>query len=183
MAGNSVILKVALQTPRVAERYAAAFAAAGLPDGVFQYLHADHDQVASMIRDPRIAFVAFTGSVAGGHAVQQAAAERFIATNLELGGKDPAYVRPDAPLEATIDNLVDGAYFNAGQSCCAVERIYVHQDVYRDFVDGVRRADAGHTGWATRSMPRRRWGRWCVRRRQTSSAIRCARRPAAARAL
>ena len=68
--------------------------------------------------------------------VQRAASEQFIATNLELGGKDPAYVRPDAPLAATIDNLVDGAYFNAGQSCCAVERIYVHQDIYRPFVDG-----------------------------------------------
>jgi len=135
MAGNSVILKVAQQTPRVAEHYAAAFEAAGLPGGVFQYVHADHDQVAAMIRDPRIAFVAFTGSVAGGHAVQQAAAGRFIAANLELGGKDPAYVRPDAPLEATVANLVDGAYFNAGQSCCAIERIYVHQDVYREFVD------------------------------------------------
>jgi acyl-CoA reductase-like NAD-dependent aldehyde dehydrogenase len=135
LAGNSVILKVAQQTPRVAERYAAAFAAAGLPDDVFQYLHADHDQVASMIRDPRIAFVAFTGSVAGGHAVQHAAAGRFIAANLELGGKDPAYVRPDADLESTVANLVDGAYFNAGQSCCAIERIYVHRDVYRGFVD------------------------------------------------
>jgi acyl-CoA reductase-like NAD-dependent aldehyde dehydrogenase len=135
LAGNSVILKVAQQTPRVAERYAAAFVAAGLPDDVFQYLHADHDQVASMIRDPRIAFVAFTGSVAGGHAVQHAAAGRFIAANLELGGKDPAYVRPDADLESTVANLVDGAYFNAGQSCCAIERIYVHRDVYRGFVD------------------------------------------------
>lgn len=136
MAGNSVILKAAQQTPRVAERYAAAFEAAGLPDGVFQYLHVDHDQVAAIIGDPRIAFVAFTGSVVGGHAVQQAAAGRFIAANLELGGKDPAYVRQDAPLEATIANLVDGAYFNAGQSCCAIERIYVQQDVYHDFVDG-----------------------------------------------
>jgi len=72
----------------------------------------------------------------GGHAVQQAASKRFISSNLELGGKDPAYVRADAPLEATIENLVDGAYFNAGQSCCAVERIYVHRDVYRQFVDG-----------------------------------------------
>jgi len=135
LAGNSVILKVAQQTPRVAERYAAAFAAAGLPDDVFQFVHADHDQVASMIRDPRIAFVAFTGSVAGGHAVQHAAAGRFIAANLELGGKDPAYVRPDADLESTVANLVDGAYFNAGQSCCAIERIYVHRDVYRGFVD------------------------------------------------
>ena len=136
MAGNSVILKMAQQTPLVSERYAEAFEEAGLPRGVFQYLHASHDDVARMIGDRRIAFVSFTGSVAGGHAVQQAVSQRFIAANLELGGKDPAYVRPDAPLEATIENLVDGAYFNAGQSCCAVERIYVHRDIYREFVDG-----------------------------------------------
>jgi acyl-CoA reductase-like NAD-dependent aldehyde dehydrogenase len=136
MAGNSVILKMAQQTPLVSERYAEAFAEAGLPRGVFQYLHASHDAVAQMVGDRRIAFVAFTGSVAGGHAVQQAASKRFISANLELGGKDPAYVRPDAPLKATIENLVDGAYFNAGQSCCAVERIYVHRDIYREFVDG-----------------------------------------------
>ena len=136
MAGNSVILKLAQQTPLVSERYAEAFEEAGLPAGVFQYLHASHDDVARMIGDPRIAFVAFTGSVAGGHAVQEAASGRFISSNLELGGKDPAYVRPDAPLEPTIANLVDGAFFNAGQSCCAVERIYVHRDVYAAFVDG-----------------------------------------------
>jgi acyl-CoA reductase-like NAD-dependent aldehyde dehydrogenase len=136
VAGNSVILKVSQQTPRVAERYAEAFRDAGLPPGVFQYLHASHDDLARIIADPRIRFVSFTGSVAGGEAVQKAASTQFISTNLELGGKDPAYVRPDAPLDATIDNLVDGAYFNAGQSCCAVERIYVHQDIYRRFVDG-----------------------------------------------
>ena len=135
-AGNSVILKVSQQTPRVAEHYHEAFRDAGLPEGVFQYLHASHDDLARLIADSRIRFVSFTGSVAGGAAVQRAASEQFIATNLELGGKDPAYVRPDAPLEATIDNLVDGAYFNAGQSCCAVERIYVHQDIYRPFVEG-----------------------------------------------
>jgi acyl-CoA reductase-like NAD-dependent aldehyde dehydrogenase len=136
LAGNSVILKIAPQTPLVAERYAEAFKAAGLPEGVFQFLHIDHDQVAEVIRDPRVGFVAFTGSVAGGHAVQRAAGERFIATGLELGGKDPAYVRPDAPMAATIENLVDGAMFNSGQSCCAVERIYVHRDVYDQFVEG-----------------------------------------------
>jgi acyl-CoA reductase-like NAD-dependent aldehyde dehydrogenase len=136
LAGNSVILKIAPQTPLVAERYAEAFEAAGLPPGVFQFLHIDHDQVADLIRDPRIAFVAFTGSVAGGHAVQRAASERFIATGLELGGKDPAYVRPDAPMAETIENLVDGAMFNSGQSCCAIERIYVHRDVYDRFIEG-----------------------------------------------
>jgi acyl-CoA reductase-like NAD-dependent aldehyde dehydrogenase len=136
LAGNSVILKIAPQTPLVAERYAEAFKSAGLPEGVFQFLHIDHDQVAEVIKDPRIGFVAFTGSVAGGHAVQRAAAERFIGAGLELGGKDPAYVRPDAPMAQTIENLVDGAMFNSGQSCCAVERIYVHRDVYHQFVEG-----------------------------------------------
>jgi acyl-CoA reductase-like NAD-dependent aldehyde dehydrogenase len=136
LAGNSVILKIAPQTPLVAERYAEAFAAAGLPEGVFQYLHIDHDQVAEVIKDARIGFVAFTGSVAGGHAVVRAASERYIATGLELGGKDPAYVRADAPMASTIENLVDGAMFNSGQSCCAIERIYVQRDVYDDFVEG-----------------------------------------------
>lgn len=136
LAGNAVLLKMAQQTPLVAERYAQAFAAAGLPAGVFQYLHIDHEQTARVIGDARIAFVAFTGSVPGGHAVQRAAAERFIATGLELGGNDPAYVRPDAPLQATIENLVDGAYFNSGQSCCGIQRIYVHRALYQPFVDG-----------------------------------------------
>ncbi len=135
LAGNSVILKMAAQTPLVAERYAEAFKAAGLPAGVFQFLHLDHAQVAKVIGDPRIAFVAFTGSVPGGHAVQQAAAQRFIPTGLELGGKDPGYVRADAELAFAVENLVDGAYFNSGQSCCGVERIYAHKSIYRDFVD------------------------------------------------
>lgn len=136
MAGNSVILKVSQQTPRVAERYADAFAEAGLPEGVFQHLQASHEDVERMIGDGRIKFVSFTGSVEGGCAVQRGSSRQFIGTNLELGGKDPAYVRPDAQLEATIENLVDGSYFNAGQSCCAVERIYVHRDIYESFVEG-----------------------------------------------
>jgi acyl-CoA reductase-like NAD-dependent aldehyde dehydrogenase len=135
LAGNSVILKMAAQTPLVAERYAEAFKAAGLPDGVFQFLHMDHAQVAKVIGDPRIAFVAFTGSVAGGHAVQQAAAKRFIGTGLELGGKDPGYVRADADLAFAVENLVDGSFFNSGQSCCGIERIYVQKSVFNDFVE------------------------------------------------
>jgi acyl-CoA reductase-like NAD-dependent aldehyde dehydrogenase len=136
LAGNTVILKISPQTPLVAERYAEAFSAGGLPPGVFQFLHLDHDQVAEVVRDPRINFAAFTGSVAGGHAVQRAASGRFIGTGLELGGKDPAYVRADATLQFAIDNLVEGAMFNSGQSCCAVERIYVHESVYDRFVEG-----------------------------------------------
>lgn len=136
MAGNSVILKHAQQTPLCAERYAAAFEAAGLPEGVFQYLHLTHKQVAQVIGDERIAQVAFTGSVEGGRAVQQALSNRFIAAGLELGGKDPAYVRADAKLESAVENLVDGAFFNSGQSCCGIERIYVHEKLFKSFVEG-----------------------------------------------
>jgi acyl-CoA reductase-like NAD-dependent aldehyde dehydrogenase len=148
LAGDAVVLKVASQTPLVAERWAEGLAAAGLPDGVFQYVHADHDTVAGMVADDRVGFVAFTGSVAGGHAVQAAASRRFVGTGLELGGKDPAYVRADAPIEATAAELVDGVYFNAGQSCCAVERIYVHRDVFDPLVEafaaGARSYVLGH---------------------------------------
>lgn len=133
-AGNTVVLKVASQTPLVAEHYAEAFAAVGAPDGVFSIVHADHDAVAAMVGDPRVDYVAFTGSVGGGHAVVKAAKSRFIGIGLELGGKDPAYVRADAPIEAAA-NLVDGAFFNSGQSCCGVERIYVHRDAYDAFVE------------------------------------------------
>ncbi len=136
MAGNTVILKHSEQTPLCAERYAEAFAFAGAPEGVFQFLYIDHAQVAQVIDDSRIDFVAFTGSVSGGHAVQQAVGRRFIGSGLELGGKDPAYVRQDAKLQHAIDNLVDGAFFNSGQSCCGIERIYVHEALYDSFVDG-----------------------------------------------
>ena len=136
LAGNSVILKHSTQTLLCAERYAAAFEAAGLPSGVFQHIHATHADIANMIADERIGFVAFTGSVEGGHAIQAAASRRFIGTGLELGGKDPSYVRPDCDLSYAIAENVDGAFFNSGQSCCGIERIYVHQDVYDAFVDG-----------------------------------------------
>jgi acyl-CoA reductase-like NAD-dependent aldehyde dehydrogenase len=136
MAGNAVLLKHAQQTPLCAERYAAAFEYAGLPAGVFQYLHLSHGQVAGIIGDARVDYVAFTGSVEGGQAVQDAIDKRFIVSGLELGGKDPAYVRADANLADAIENLVDGSFFNSGQSCCGIERIYVHEDVYDKFVEG-----------------------------------------------
>jgi acyl-CoA reductase-like NAD-dependent aldehyde dehydrogenase len=137
MAGNAVILKHSAQTPLCAERIGEALAAGGLPAGVFQHLHLSHDGVARIIDGGAIDFVSFTGSVAGGHSVQQAAASRFLDVGLELGGKDPAYVRPDADLDHAIENLADGAFFNSGQSCCAIERIYVHRDVHDRFVDGL----------------------------------------------
>jgi acyl-CoA reductase-like NAD-dependent aldehyde dehydrogenase len=135
LAGNTIVLKHAAQTLLCGERLAAALATAGLPDGVFQNVVATHDDVARMIADARIDFVVFTGSVGGGHAIQRQAGERFIGTGLELGGKDPSYVRPDCDLELTVAENVDGSFFNSGQSCCAIERIYVHADVYDAFVE------------------------------------------------
>jgi len=136
MAGNAIVLKHSAQTPLCAERFATSLQEAGLPHGVFQALHLSHADTERAIRDPRVDFVAFTGSVAGGHAVQRAASERFIGTGLELGGCDPVYVRNDANLAHAIENIVDGAYFNSGQSCCGLQRIYVHERVYGAFVDG-----------------------------------------------
>ena len=136
MAGNVVVLKHSAQTPLCAERFEECLREAGLPEGAFQALHLSHDDTSRVIGDPRVDFVAFTGSVAGGHAVQRAAAGRFIGTGLELGGCDPAYVRHDANLAHAIENLVDGAYFNSGQSCCGIQRVYVHESLYDAFVEG-----------------------------------------------
>jgi acyl-CoA reductase-like NAD-dependent aldehyde dehydrogenase len=136
MAGNTMILKHASQTPRCGERIADAFAEAGLPDGVFQVLHLSHEATAKIIASDEVDFVAFTGSVPGGASIEKAAAGHFLGVGLELGGKDPAYVRADANLGHAIENLVDGAFFNSGQSCCAIERIYVHADVFEPFVEG-----------------------------------------------
>lgn len=135
VAGNTVVLKHSEQTPLVAERIGRAAKEAGLPAGALQVLYLDHGGVADVIADPRVAFVAFTGSVGGGHAIQMAASKRFIGAALELGGKDPAYVCGDADVERSAANLVDGSFYNAGQSCCGVERIYVHRDVYEPFLE------------------------------------------------
>ena len=135
LAGNTVILKPSHQTPLTAERLAAALAQAGLPEGVYQPLHLSHAGAAVMMRAAD--FTAFTGSVAGGHAVRQALADGFSGAGLELGGKDPAYVRHDADIDHAVESLAEGAFFNAGQSCCGIERIYVHADVYDDFAAGL----------------------------------------------
>jgi acyl-CoA reductase-like NAD-dependent aldehyde dehydrogenase len=137
IAGNAVLLKHSHQTPLCAERFAQAFASAGLPAGVFQHLHLSHADTATLMSDPRIASVCFTGSVSGGKAVVQATAAGFATAGLELGGKDPAYVRADANLNHAIESLTDGAFFNSGQSCCGIKRIYVAAARYQEFVDGV----------------------------------------------
>lgn len=135
MAGNTVILKHSDQTPLCAELLDRAFRDAGVPQGVFQYLHANHDTVQRLIRAPEIGYVSFTGSVRGGRIVEESAAGRFIGVGLELGGNDPAYVRDDANMDHAVESLVDGAFFNSGQSCCGIQRIYVAQARYDDFVE------------------------------------------------
>ncbi|MDZ4333166.1 MAG: aldehyde dehydrogenase family protein [Pseudomonas sp.] len=135
LAGNAVLLKHSAQTPLCAERMVEAFSEAGLPDGVFQYLHLSHGETEALIQAPTIAHVAFTGSVPGGTMVERVAVGRFLSIGLELGGKDPAYVRADADLTHAVETTIDGAFFNSGQSCCGIERIYVHESLYDAFVE------------------------------------------------
>jgi acyl-CoA reductase-like NAD-dependent aldehyde dehydrogenase len=135
MAGNSVILKHASQTLLVGERFAEAMRRANLPEGLFQNLVLSHLYTSVLIAPGGVQQVNFTGSVEGGKAMQNASFGGFIGMGLELGGKDPAYVRADANLEHAVENLVDGSFFNSGQSCCAVERIYVDQNIYPAFVE------------------------------------------------
>jgi acyl-CoA reductase-like NAD-dependent aldehyde dehydrogenase len=137
IAGNAVVLKHSHQTPLCAERFLEAFASAHVPAGVFQYLHLSHADTARLMGDSRVAGVCFTGSVSGGRAVVAATASGFATSGLELGGKDPAYVRADANLVHAIETLTDGAFFNAGQSCCGIKRIYVAASRYEEFVAGV----------------------------------------------
>jgi len=136
LAGNAIILKHAAQTLLVGERFAEAFRRAGLPKGLFHNLVMSHDQAEKLIGSGRIDHVNFTGSVPGGRAIERAAAGTFTSTGFELGGKDPAYVRADAKLDHAIENLVDGSFYNSGQSCCGIERIYVDAKVYDNFVEG-----------------------------------------------
>ena len=138
LSGNCVILKHSSQTPLCAEQLDKAAKSSGLPEGVFQFLHLDHQSTSKIIADNRIDHVLFTGSVSGGRQVKKAIGERFINAGLELGGKDPAYVRKDCNLKHAIENLADGVFYNSGQSCCGIERIYVDNEVYDDFVEGIK---------------------------------------------
>ena len=134
IAGNTVVLKHAGQTLQVGERLVQAFHAAGVPEDVFQNLVLDHGTTSALISERAVDFVNFTGSVGGGRMMERAAAGTFAPVSTELGGKDPGYVRSDADLNAAVETLMDGAMFNSGQSCCGIERVYVHQSLYDDFV-------------------------------------------------
>jgi acyl-CoA reductase-like NAD-dependent aldehyde dehydrogenase len=135
IAGNAVLLKHAAQTILVGERFQMAMDRAGLPKGLFANLVLTHEQTSKLIGSDAVDFVNFTGSVEGGRAIERAAAGTFTPLGLELGGKDPAYVRADADFDFTVENLVDGAFYNSGQCCCGIERIYVHESLYDRFVD------------------------------------------------
>ena len=136
MAGSTVILKHAAQTLLVGERFARAFEKANLPKHVFQNIVLNHAQTERLLGSGKIDHVNFTGSVAGGRAIEKAAAGSFMTLGLELGGKDPAYVLPDVKLDHAVANLVEGAFYNSGQCCCGIERVYVHEKVYDEFVEG-----------------------------------------------
>jgi acyl-CoA reductase-like NAD-dependent aldehyde dehydrogenase len=133
-SGNTVILKHSAQTPLCAEQLYQS-AKKTLPKDVFNYLHLNHEDGLKVVSDKRISFVSFTGSVKAGYDVQKATHTKFIDMALELGGKDPAYARHDCDLEKTVENLVDGSFFNSGQSCCGIERIYVDEKIYNKFIE------------------------------------------------
>ncbi len=135
IAGNSVILKHATQTLLVGERLVAAFVEAGVPAHVFQNIFLDHGTTSDLIAAGSFDFLNFTGSVGGGIAMEKAAAGTFTPMGLELGGKDPGYVMEDANLDAAVDTLMDAAMYNAGQCCCGIERIYVHENLFDTFVE------------------------------------------------
>lgn len=139
LAGNSVILKPSPQTPTIVEHISEIFQEAGLPKNVIQFFHSGSPLIIeSIVRDPQIAHICFTGSVAGGIAVQKAAGDRIVTVGLELGGKDPAYIRADVDIPWAAEEIVDGAVFNSGQSCCSVERVYVDESIYDSFVTAVQ---------------------------------------------
>lgn len=136
LSGNAVLIKHAARTPLCGVAFEECFRTAGAPEHLVKNVFLTHEDTAKLIDHPAIGFVSFTGSVRGGHEVYaNVAKRRFIDCTLELGGKDPAYVAPDAPFDFTVDNLVDGAFYNAGQSCCGIERIYVHESLYDKFLD------------------------------------------------
>jgi acyl-CoA reductase-like NAD-dependent aldehyde dehydrogenase len=139
LAGNSVILKPSPQTPTIVEHITSIFEEAGLTQNVIQYFHCGSPTtIESIVRDPKVALICFTGSVAGGLAVQKAAADRIVHVGLELGGKDPAYIRSDVDIAWAAEEIVDGAIFNSGQSCCSLERIYVDKKIHDEFVKAVQ---------------------------------------------
>ena len=95
-------------------------------------------RLESIARSPQIKLICFTGSVTGGLQIQRAAADRVVPIGLELGGKDPAYIREDVDIKWAAEEIVDGAVFNSGQSCCSIERVYVAESIHDEFISAVQ---------------------------------------------
>ena len=145
LAGNSVLLKPSPQTPTIVEQLHSIFLQAGLPDKVIQYFHCGSlIRLEGIVKSPQIRLICFTGSVAGGLQVQRAAADRVVPVGLELGGKDPAYVRADVDIKWAAEEIVDGAVFNSGQSCCSIERVYVADTIHDTFVAAIQEVLKGY---------------------------------------
>jgi acyl-CoA reductase-like NAD-dependent aldehyde dehydrogenase len=137
IAGNTVVLKPAPATTLVGLRIGALLCQAGVPDGVVSVLAVDDGLAASLVEDPRVGKIVFTGSVATGKKVMAAAAKNLTPVVLELGGKDAAVVCADADLDRAARGVVWGAFVNAGQTCASVERVYVEQPVAEAFLGRV----------------------------------------------
>jgi acyl-CoA reductase-like NAD-dependent aldehyde dehydrogenase len=136
LCGNPVLIKHSIRTPLVGQHFEEAFKSVGALN-VVQHIFLENSSVSKLYRESNLNFVGFTGSVDTGKLVQNEIAKtgRFINSNFELGGKDAAYVREDADLDFAVENIVDGCMFNSGQSCCAIERVYVHSSLYDKFID------------------------------------------------
>ncbi len=135
MAGNAILLKVAAATITVGEAIERIVAAGELPAGLFQHIVGSGGRVSQAFFDNGIDKLFFTGSVPTGKTLMAAAAKTLTPLSLELGGKDPMIVLPDADLERAANGAAWAGYQNAGQSCGGVERIYVHESVYEPFVE------------------------------------------------
>jgi acyl-CoA reductase-like NAD-dependent aldehyde dehydrogenase len=134
-AGNAVLIKHARLTPLCGDAFVEAFRKTSLPQDLVASIHVGHATIRKLIDQRAVDFISFTGSVEGGRQVYQAASTQLIDMGLELGGKDPALVCEDANFQYAVENTVDGAFYNTGQSCCAVERVYVMRSIYPRFVD------------------------------------------------
>jgi len=135
LAGNGVILKVASQTQMVGRALERCFQSAGLPDGLFAYVNLPGHLAGTALLEAGIDKMFFTGSTAVGKQLMAKAAATLTPLCLELGGNDPMLVCPDADLERAAGGAVWAGMQNCGQSCAAVERVYVHRDVYQPFLD------------------------------------------------
>jgi acyl-CoA reductase-like NAD-dependent aldehyde dehydrogenase len=135
LAGDAVLIKHARLTPLCGDAFVEAFRKTSLPPDLVASIHVSHGTIRKLIDARAVDFISFTGSVEGGREVYQAASTQLLDMGLELGGKDPALVREDANFAFAVENLVDGAFYNTGQSCCAIERIYVMRSLFSRFVD------------------------------------------------